>query len=79
MGVLMAFVFLGVIAVAMGITWGVIGLINNSLNGTLTIPDTMMTAIDTLSSLSGTGLIVGGAVLIILIIFVLVRVFRGGE
>ena len=76
-GSLIAFVVIGVIGVAMGITFGTLSLIENSLNGTLTIPSSISNALDTTANLGGTGLIVAAAVAIISIVLLLVYMFAG--
>jgi len=74
---LIAFLIIGVIGIAIGITFAVLDLIENSLNGTLTIPTAISNAIDTTASLSGTGLIIAAAVAIITLILGLVVIFTG--
>ena len=74
---LIAFLIIGVVGIAIGITFAVLDLIENSLNGTLTIPTSISNAIDTTASLSGTGLIIAAAVAIITLILGLVVIFTG--
>ena len=74
---LIAFLIIGVIGIAIGITFAVLDLIENSLNGTLTIPTAISNAIDTTANLSGTGLIIAAAVAIITLILGLVVIFTG--
>ena len=74
---LIAFLIIGVIGIAIGITFAVLNLIENSLNGTLTIPTAISNAIDTTANLSGTGLIIAAAVAIITLILGLVVIFTG--
>ena len=76
---LIAFLIIGVVGIAIGITFAVLNLIETSLNGTLTIPTTISNAIDTTASLSGTGLIIAAAVAIITLILGLVVIFTGGR
>ena len=74
---LIAFLIIGVVGIAIGITFAVLDLIENSLNGTLTIPTAISNAIDTTANLSGTGLIIAAAVAIITLILGLVVIFTG--
>jgi len=76
---LVAFGTLAVIAVVVAVILGTVGLIQSSLNGTLTIPTAMTNAINTLGNLAGTGFIIAAAVIIILIVSSLLYVFGVGR
>ena len=74
---LLFFVELAVIGIVLGVVFGTTGLITNSLNGSLTIPTSIQNANNSLSDLSGSGLMVAGAVAIIMIVMSILYFFGG--
>ena len=73
---LFEFVGIGLAVVILGIVLGVPGLVNNSVNGTITIPQSIVNANNTIGNLAGTSIVLAGVVVLIAILIGLVAYMR---
>ena len=73
---LFEFVGIALAIVILGIVLGVPGLVNQSVNGTLTIPQSILNANNTIGNLAGTSIVLAGVVVLIAILIGLVAYMR---
>ena len=73
---LFEFVGVALAIVILGIVLGVPALVNNSVNGTITIPQSILNANDTIGNLAGTSIVLAGVVILIAILIGLVAYMR---
>ena len=73
---LFEFVGIALAIVILGIVLGVPGLVNQSVNGTLSIPQSILNANNTIGNLAGTSIVLAGVVVLIAILIGLVAYMR---
>jgi uncharacterized membrane protein YtjA (UPF0391 family) len=76
-GLLIALIAIAVVGVSVGVALGAIDLIQNTLNGTLTIPTAVKNALNSFGNIAGSSITIAGIVILLGVIFYLVYWARG--
>ena len=76
-GLLIALIAIAVVGVSVGVALGAVDLIQNTLNGTLTIPTAVQNALGNFGNIAGSSITIAGIVILLGVIFYLVYWARG--
>ena len=76
-GLLIALIAIAVVGVSVGVALGAVSLIQNTLNGTLTIPTAVSNALGNFGNIAGSAITIAGIVILLGVIFYLVYWARG--
>jgi len=78
-GRLTSFGYIALVGVMVGIILGAVSLIQNSLNGTLTIPTAITNALNQFGGLAGSAIIIAGVVALLGVVFYFFYIMRPNE
>ena len=76
---LLSFGYLALVGVMVGIVLGAVDLIQNSLNGSLTIPSGITSALNQFAGLTGSAIIIAGVVALLGVVFYFFYIMRPSE